>query len=178
MAPFIINHPSLLHQWIFAKEDALRQIREINKVKESDLNIFKECLQLSKNMISTWETESEYQIKKIRELSNDIKKFESEYLSICSADREFLWNHLYKWIDKHLSFEGIEFIISLMMEPYDSIVNPLISKMSSDEDLYFNIPTNKKVSELDKFSIIGIEFEVIEIPGHTLDHIAFYSFKY
>ena len=36
---------------------------------------------------------------------------------------------------------------------------------------------NKKVSELDKFSIIGIEFEVIEIPGHTLDHIAFYSFN-
>ena len=36
---------------------------------------------------------------------------------------------------------------------------------------------NKKVSELDKFSIIGIEFEVVEIPGHTLDHIAFYSFN-
>ena len=36
---------------------------------------------------------------------------------------------------------------------------------------------NKKVGELDKFSIIGIEFEVIEIPGHTLDHIAFYSFN-
>ena len=36
---------------------------------------------------------------------------------------------------------------------------------------------NKRVGELDKFSIIGIEFEVIGIPGHTLDHIAFYSFN-
>ena len=26
-----------------------------------------------------------------------------------------------------------------------------------------------------KFSLIGIDFEVVEIPGHTLDHIAFYS---
>ena len=30
---------------------------------------------------------------------------------------------------------------------------------------------NNRVIELDKITIIGIEFEVIEIPGHTLDHI-------
>ena len=36
---------------------------------------------------------------------------------------------------------------------------------------------NKKVCESDKFSIIGIDFEVIGLPGHTLDHIGFYSFN-
>ena len=34
---------------------------------------------------------------------------------------------------------------------------------------------NNIVNESDKFSLIGIDFEVIEIPGHTLDHVAFYS---
>ena len=34
---------------------------------------------------------------------------------------------------------------------------------------------NKIVKESDKFSVIGIDFEVIEIPGHTLDHLAFFS---
>jgi hydroxyacylglutathione hydrolase len=34
---------------------------------------------------------------------------------------------------------------------------------------------NHRVKHLDKFSMIGINFEVIEIPGHTLDHIAFYA---
>ena len=34
---------------------------------------------------------------------------------------------------------------------------------------------NNIVNESDKFSLIGINFEVIEIPGHTLDHLAFYS---
>ena len=34
---------------------------------------------------------------------------------------------------------------------------------------------NNIVNESDKFSLIGIDFEVIEIPGHTLDHLAFYS---
>ena len=33
---------------------------------------------------------------------------------------------------------------------------------------------NQRVKHLDKFSTIGLDFEVIEIPGHTLDHIAFY----
>ncbi len=36
---------------------------------------------------------------------------------------------------------------------------------------------NNIVREFDKFSLIGIDFEVIEIPGHTLDHLAFYSFN-
>ena len=36
---------------------------------------------------------------------------------------------------------------------------------------------NKKVVEPDKFSIIGLDFEVIDLPGHTLDHIGFYSFN-
>ena len=36
---------------------------------------------------------------------------------------------------------------------------------------------NNVVSESEKFSLIGIDFEVIEIPGHTLDHLAFYSYN-
>ena len=34
---------------------------------------------------------------------------------------------------------------------------------------------HKKLKDGDKINVIGIEFEIIEIPGHTLDHIAFYS---
>ena len=39
-----------------------------------------------------------------------------------------------------------------------------------------NIQTiSKKLRDGDKINIIGIEFQIIEIPGHTLDHIAYYS---
>jgi hydroxyacylglutathione hydrolase len=34
---------------------------------------------------------------------------------------------------------------------------------------------NIRVSNESKINLLGIEFEVIEIPGHTLDHIAFFS---
>ena len=34
---------------------------------------------------------------------------------------------------------------------------------------------NKQLINDDLINVIGIDFQVIEIPGHTLDHIAFYS---
>jgi hypothetical protein len=36
----------------------------------------------------------------------------------------------------------------MMMEPYDSIIDPLINNMSSEEEKYFNIPADRKISEL------------------------------
>ena len=35
----------------------------------------------------------------------------------------------------------------------------------------------KRVKQNDVFNLIGLKFEVIETPGHTLDHIAFYCLK-
>jgi len=60
MAPFIINHPTLLHNWIYSREEALRQIRSIKKVDVEDFNKFKNCFLRSKINIQSWKTESEY----------------------------------------------------------------------------------------------------------------------
>ena len=32
MAPFIVNHPTLLNNWIYAREVSLKKIREIKNV--------------------------------------------------------------------------------------------------------------------------------------------------
>ena len=36
----------------------------------------------------------------------------------------------------------------MMLEPFDDIVKPLVSKMSSDEDQYFTIPTHRTTEDL------------------------------
>ena len=39
-----------------------------------------------------------------------------------------------------------------------------------------NIPSiSKQIKEGDFINVIGIDFKIIEIPGHTLDHVAFFS---
>ena len=147
MAPFIINHPALLHQWIYVREEALKQIREIKHVTNNELEIFRRCLEFSEKNIENWNTSSQFQKAKIKQLKQDIQKFESEYdLSI--NDCEYFWDKTYKWIEENLSYEGIEYIVSLMMEPYDNIVSHLVPQMSADEDQFFNIPTERSTKEL------------------------------
>ncbi|MGY9025964.1 MAG: hypothetical protein ACKVKE_05450 [Candidatus Pelagibacterales bacterium] len=164
MAPFIINHPTLLHNWIYSREEALRQIRSIKKVDVEDFNKFKNCFLRSKINIQSWKTESEYQTDKIKKLCKDLIIFENQFLSELNFKEDYFWDDLYKWTEEKLSDEGIEYIVSMLMEPYDNIINPLVENMSSEEDLYFDIPGERLISDLiniikDNYSnILSIDF--------------------
>ena len=148
MAPFIVNHPELLNNWILARETALKKIRQIEKVSNKDFNIFKDCLIKSLKNVTSWHTESEYQNNKIKSLLNDLEKF-IDFLNKGSLENKpFLFNEIYTWIEDNLNDECIEYIVSMMMEPYDNIVNPLLKNMSADEELSFNIPIYRTVEEL------------------------------
>ena len=150
MAPFIVNHPTLLNNWIFARETALKNIREIQNVKTKDSDLFKLCLKRSIKNITSWSTDSNYQQKKIRSLLNDLKKFIEFIENNFDFSKEFSFNEVYLWVEKNLEEECIEYIVSMMMEPYDDIVNPLINQMSSEEEKFFNIPTERTVLDLKK----------------------------
>ena len=64
MAPFIVNHPTLLNNWIMSREIALKKIREIKNVNLREIKIFRESLKNSLRNITSWNTDSEYQKKK------------------------------------------------------------------------------------------------------------------
>ena len=148
MAPFIVNHPTLLNNWIYARETALKNIREIKNVKPDDSELFKTCLKKSIKNITSWNTESEYQQKKINSLLNDLNKFIQFIEKEFDYSKEFVFNSIYQWAEDNLGEECVEYLVSLMMEPYDDIVNPLINQMSSEEEKYFNIPTDRTVADL------------------------------
>jgi hypothetical protein len=150
MAPFIVNHPTLLNNWIMCREIALKKIREIKKVKIKDSDLFKSCVRNSLRNITSWNTESEYQLKKIKSLLKNVKKFLSFVEKKFDFTEEYAFNKIYLWLEKETCEECIEYIVSIMMEPFDEIVEPLIKKMSSDEERYFNIPTDRSVEELRK----------------------------
>ena len=148
MAPFIVNHPTLLNNWILARETALKEIREIKKVEKKDSNLFMEYLKKSIKNITSWNTDSEYQQKKIKFLLEDLNNFIFFIENDFNFSREFAFNEIYLWLENNSGDECIEYIVSMMMEPYDKIINPLINNMSSEEERYFNIPTNRTIIEL------------------------------
>jgi hypothetical protein len=165
MAPFIVNHPTLLNNWILCRETALKKIREIKIVKTQDSDLFKICIRDSIKNITSWNTESEYQLKKINNLLKDVNKFLDFIENKFNFDSYYPFNEVYLWLEKETCEECIEYIVSIMMEPFNEITEPLIKKMSSDEERYFNIPTNRTVKELrfiieKKYSnILPIDFE-------------------
>ena len=148
MAPFVVNHPTLLNNWILCREKALKKIREIKNVDKRDKDLFIECVKKSLTNVTSWNTDSEYQKKKIRSLLNDLEKFIIFIDRKFSFEAEYPFNELYLWLEKECGDECIEYIVSIMMEPYNSITGPLVKLMSSDEDKYFNIPTYRTVLEL------------------------------
>jgi hypothetical protein len=148
MAPFIVNHPTLLNNWIMSREIALKEIREIKKVNENEIKIFNNSLKNSIKNITSWNTDSEYQLKKINSLLNNIQKFlifiEKEF----NFEIDYPFNEIYLWLEQNTCEECTEYVVSMTLEPFDRIVKPLISKMSSDEDQYFTIPTYRTVEDL------------------------------
>ena len=147
MAPFIVNHPTLLNNWILARETALKKVREIKKINKNQKDIFLSCLKKSLKNISTWNTDSEYQKNKINDLLKDLNKLFT-FIEIFDFEGDFAFNKLYLWIEKNLKDECIEYIVSMMLEPYDEIVDPLISGMSSEEEKFFNIPGDRTIEDL------------------------------
>ena len=148
MAPFIVNHPTLLNNWILSRETALKKIREIKTVKKEESELFRDCVKKSIINITTWNTDSEYQQIKIKSLLKDVEKFINYIENDFNFKIEYPFNEIYLWLEKNTCEECIEYIVSIMMEPYNDITEPLVANMSSDEDKYFNIPANRTTNEL------------------------------
>ena len=165
MAPFIVNHPTLLNNWILSREIALKKIREIENVNSKDKDLFKKCVKDSLKNITSWNSESEFQIKKINSLLINVKKFLEFLENQLDFTSAYPFNQIYLWLEKETCEETIEYIVSMMMEPFDEIVQPLIKNMSSDEERYFRIPTERTVLELKNIlkqrypDILKIDFE-------------------
>ena len=165
MAPFIVNHPTLLNNWILSRETALKKIREIKDVQEKDAELFIDCVKKSLTNITSWNTDNEYQQNKIKSLLKNIRKFIDYIENSFDFKAEYPFNTIYLWLEQNVCEECIEYVVSIMMEPYNNIIEPLVSNMSSDEDKYFNIPTNRTVNELKKIiekkypNILDINFD-------------------
>ncbi|WP_440676486.1 hypothetical protein [Candidatus Pelagibacter sp. HIMB1593] len=165
MAPFIVNHPTLLNNWILSREIALKKIREIKDVNKKDSELFVDCVKKSLTNITSWNTDSEYQKNKINNLLKDVQKFLKFIENDFDFTREYPFNSIYEWLEQETCEECIEYVVSIMMEPYSEITEPLVKEMSSDEEKYFNIPAHRTVEDLRNIiekkypNILEINFE-------------------
>jgi hypothetical protein len=154
-----------LNNWILCRETALKKIRELKNVKAQDSDLFINCVRNSIKNITSWNTESEYQLNKIKLLLKDVRKVLNYLEKKFNFEKNYPFNELYLWLEKETCEECIEYVVSIMMEPFGEIIQPLINKMSSDEEKYFNIPTDRTLGDLKAIlekkypDILNIDFE-------------------
>ena len=146
MAPFIVNHPALLNQWILSKEKALQTIRSIPITNEQEKEKFQNYLSTIQENIKFWKTDSDYQIKKNSQLIEDLENFQ-KYFSNLKLEK-FFWNSTYEWVETNTQAECCEFIVSLLMEVYPDIVEPLSYEMSINEEDFFDFDSSRLIGDI------------------------------
>ena len=147
MAPFLMNHPILINNWILAKEEALCRVRNVEFPTEAEIKIFMDLLPRVVQNVRNWHTDHPVQLDKLADLKNDLSLV-CEKVEKVDFSSAYPWEHLYHWSEENLSLEGQEQLISLLMEAYPDLVDGLTHCMDADEAKGFRINGFMSVSDL------------------------------
>ena len=162
MAPFLVNHPRLIHNWFEAKENAIATVKNLKTSTQAEVTKFKDLVKRLKPHLKAWQSEHPIQIKKNRALEHDIGKLEAK-LEDFDFSKDFPWKSLCIWSEKVLSFEGQEMLNSLILEPYGHLVDNFGDEMSCDETKLFpidgDITTAKLKSAIENYYGWALEID-------------------
>ena len=122
MAPFLINHPRLIHNWFEAKENAIATVKNVKDATQTEISKFKELVTRLKPHLKAWQSEHPVQIRKNLILKKDIRKLEVK-LENFSFSMKYPWKLLCDWSEVELSIEGKEMLNSLILEPYGHLID-------------------------------------------------------
>lgn len=138
LAPFIVNHPILLNNWIAARETALARVRSLPSASPEEIAVFETMLDRAARNAAEWYSQHPLQIEKLADLKADLEMSRS-YCAGGVLGRDRPWDQLYHWAEDTLSLEGQEQLVSLMLEPYGWLVDDLAGTMGADERAAFAI---------------------------------------
>ena len=147
MAPFLINHPSLIHAWINARETALARVRALAATDQAGLTGFLTMVAKAGKNANEWTTDSPYQHGKTQSLRHDLVRLDA-FVRGLDADIDQPWDSIYRWGEANLSLEGQEQLVSLLLEDHGDLIDDLASGMAADEATHFRIDGSMPLSLL------------------------------
>ena len=135
MAPFLVNHPKLVHQWVSAKENALARVRGLKNASRDSLQSFENLLEKVRIHISQWRVDDELQTRKIQQLKQEFETLCQEFEKRRTQNPKYLWDQLLKFAQSRFSLEGQELTVSMMIEPHGDLVDELAETMHASEEM-------------------------------------------
>lgn len=147
MAPFLINHPALIHTWISARETALARVRSQKTADPGSVALFGELVKRAHINAESWRTESEHLVDKIKGLRRELAHLHG-HLETSHWDQPMPWDALYRWAEGELSLEGQEQLVSLLIDAHGELIDDLGETTSADEQTSFRIDGSMTVTRL------------------------------
>lgn len=160
MAPFLINHPALLNAWIATREEALARIRSLPHAQPEEADALRHFVARAQVHAEAWTSEHPLQQDKLTALRADMARLIA-HLQSADLTTDHPWNRLWEWALEALSPEGQEQLVSLLMEPYGALVDPLTKCMATDETMTFPIDGT--------MSVDALRSQVKDVYGWALD---------
>jgi len=134
MAPFLISHPILIHNWMHARETALARVRGRTKADPERLEHFRNLLERARQHVAEWNVPDVRQTKRITKLKTDLDTLRSWLEDDPHwGTQSSPWNWLYKKAEAELSLEAQEMVISFLVEVHGDLVDELTETMSTED---------------------------------------------
>ena len=145
MAPFLVSHPRLIHQWMWLREIAISRVKSQISVTDSVIRRCNALLDRIKAHLNQWNSTDEQQAERIRVLKDEIVKVQE--LTRTLQEEKYPWVYLTRWATSNASLECTELIHSVMLELHPELVDDLDRFMGSSE-VHVNIDSSMSVEHL------------------------------
>ncbi len=133
MAPFLITHPMLIHNWIATREEALARVRGLPRARPAQIAIFEDRFNRANVAVDQWRSDHPVQNRKLAMLREDMDLIAGYIAEHRLATDPHPWDRMHRWADSALSVEGQEMLVALMLEPHGDLVDGLSVCLSADE---------------------------------------------
>lgn len=129
MAPYLINHPLLINQWVATREKALARVCALGKIDDQITSRFKALIERAGLHTQQTLTEDEWQTENNMLVLEDLAKT-AQYVESGIVG----WTDLLNWSEEYCSLQGQELLVSIVLELYPELVNDLENDQSVIED--------------------------------------------
>lgn len=168
MAPFLVRHPVLLNNWMMAREEALARVRAQRVADPDSITGFHAALGAAQENARKWTSAHPIQVTKLNALRRDLDHLSDHVATFPQPDADHPWDDLWRWGEAHLSLEGQEALLALMLEPHGGLVDGLADCMIADERATFRLDGSMSVAALmDRLALdydwaLAIDFDLPE----------------
>lgn len=164
MAPFLVNHPTLLNAWFAVRETALMRVRALPSADQVQREAFRRLLTRSLKAVRNWRTQDTLQQERLSVLARDLETL-SSHLADAGFAQDQPWNGIYLWAANTLSLEARELVVSLLIEGQGGIVDDLESLYRVNEADGFRIDGTRTLAEV--LDLLDRNYQWAESPDFT-----------